>query len=44
MINISNNIEKTPEMEKYEEETGKKAIWRGILTESYKRWLKGEKV
>ena len=44
MINISNNIEKTPEMEKYEEETGKKAIWRGILTESYKRWLKGEKI
>lgn len=44
MINISNNIEKTPEMDRYEKETGKKAIWRGILTESYKKWLKGEKI
>jgi len=44
VINISKNIEKTPEMEKYEKETGKKAIWRSILTESYKRWLKGEKI
>ena len=44
MIDISNNLEKTPEMEKYEKETGKKAIWRSILTESYKRWLKGEKI
>ena len=44
MIDISNNLEKTPEMEKYERETGKKAIWRNILTESYKRWLKGEKI
>ncbi len=31
-------------MEKYENETGKKAIWRGILTESYKKWLKGDKI
>jgi len=44
VIDISNNLEKTPEMEKYEKETGKKAIWRSILTESYKRWLKGEKI
>ena len=35
---------KTPEMIQYEKETGKYAIWRGVVTESYKRWLKGEKV
>ena len=31
-------------MKKYEEETGKKAIWRGAVTESFKKWQKGEKV
>ncbi|MHA2289508.1 MAG: histidine kinase dimerization/phospho-acceptor domain-containing protein, partial [Promethearchaeota archaeon] len=28
----------------YEEETGKYAIWRKSVTESFKKWLKGEKV
>jgi CheY-like chemotaxis protein/GTPase SAR1 family protein len=28
----------------YEEETSKYAIWRGTITESFKKWLKGEKV
>jgi CheY-like chemotaxis protein len=36
--------DKTPEMEQYEEETGKYAIWRGKVTEGFKKWLKGEKV
>ncbi|KKN25732.1 hypothetical protein LCGC14_0881730 [marine sediment metagenome] len=31
-------------MKKYEEETGKFAIWRGNITESFKKWQKGEKV
>ena len=35
---------KSEEMEQYENETGKYAIWRGIITEGYKKWSKGEKV
>lgn len=31
-------------MKKYEEETGKYAIWRGIITEGFKNWFKGDKV
>ena len=31
-------------MLKYEEETGKYAVWRGQVTEAYKKWLKGEKI
>ena len=31
-------------MKKYEEETGKKAIWRDVITTSFKKWSKGEKV
>ncbi|MFW9973473.1 MAG: histidine kinase dimerization/phospho-acceptor domain-containing protein, partial [Candidatus Odinarchaeota archaeon] len=30
-------------MRNFEDETGKKAIWRSKITESYKRWQKGEK-
>jgi len=36
--------ELTQEMRKYQEETGKYAIWRGLITEGFKRWQKGEKV
>ena len=36
--------EKTKEMKKYEEETGKFAIWRGTVTEGFKKWQKGEKI
>lgn len=31
-------------MEKYEEETGKNAIWKEIVTEGFKKWLKGDKI
>ena len=31
-------------MKKYEEETGKKAIWRDTVTEGFKKWQKGEKI
>jgi len=37
-------IEKTPDMEEYEAETGKYAVWRGVITEGYKKWKDGEKV
>jgi len=37
-------IEKTKEMIEYEKETGKYAIWRGVVTEGFKRWLRGEKI
>ncbi|MFX1236568.1 MAG: response regulator [Promethearchaeota archaeon] len=36
--------EKTEEMKRYEKETGKYAIWRGVVTEGFKKWKKGEKV
>ena len=31
-------------MEYYQEETDKYAIWRGSITEGFKKWLKGEKI
>ena len=31
-------------MKKYENETGKKAIWRGVITKDFKKWEKGEKI
>jgi len=46
-FNMSNNnssIDKTDEMKKYEKETGRYAIWRGNITEGFKKWQKGEKV
>jgi CheY-like chemotaxis protein len=41
---MSEEIEKTEEMEKYERETGKYAIWHGTITESFLKWQKGEKI
>ncbi len=37
-------IEKTDEMIEYEQETGKYAVWRGLITEGFKKWKDGEKV
>lgn len=31
-------------MKKYEKETNRYAVWRGIVTEGYKKWQKGEKI
>lgn len=31
-------------MDKYEEETGKKAIWRDSITEGFKKWQRGEEI
>jgi putative ABC transport system ATP-binding protein len=33
-------MEKTAQMEKYEEETGKLAIWKGEITKDYRKWKK----
>jgi len=33
-------IKKTPEMEEYEEETGKLAIWKGELSKHFEKWKK----
>jgi len=41
---IDDDFEKDENMLKYEEDTGKYAIWRGQITEAYKKWLKGEKI
>lgn len=35
---------KTKEMIIYEKETGKNAIWRGVITKDFKKWQKGEKI
>ena len=32
------NIRKTPEMEEYEQETGKLAIWKGKLSKDFRKW------
>jgi len=43
--NLDFKDEKVKElMEQYQEETEKFAIWRGVITEGFKRWLKGEKI
>ena len=39
-----NDNKKTDQMKKYEKEIGRKAIWRGRVTESFKKWEKGEKI
>ncbi|MGV9171793.1 MAG: response regulator [Promethearchaeia archaeon] len=36
--------DKTEEMKRYEEETGKFAIWRGKITEGFRKWIRGEKI
>ena len=42
MGKIPEDLKKTRDMEIFERETGKKAIWRGTITESFKKWQKGE--
>ena len=43
--NINLNDEKIKRyMKKYKEENDKYAIWRGAITEGFKKWLKGEKI
>lgn len=43
--NINLNDEKIKRyMRQYQEENDKYAIWRGAITEGFKKWLKGEKI
>lgn len=43
--NIKINDEEIQELRNlYEEETDKYAVWRGAITEGFKKWLKGEKI
>ncbi len=44
VIKIAKKLVKTEEMEKFEEETGKEAIWHGEITDAFKKWQRGEKV
>ena len=37
-------IVKTEEMDRFEKETGKQAIWGGTITKDFIKWQKGEKV
>jgi CheY-like chemotaxis protein len=43
-LDAQDEAQKTSEMKKFEEETGLRSIWRGVITETYKKWAKGEKV
>jgi CheY-like chemotaxis protein len=38
------DVKKTPEMKKYEKDTGKQAIWHGNITESFKRWQEEKEI
>lgn len=40
---MPSNVNRTKEMEKYELETGKKAIWQGKITRGFLKWKEGEK-
>ncbi|KKL60128.1 hypothetical protein LCGC14_2208420 [marine sediment metagenome] len=41
---ITTDEKLTESMKLYERETGKRAIWRGNVTESFKKWQRGEKI
>ncbi len=41
---LSDDKIKTAEMKRYEDETGKFAIWRGNITEGFKKWQAGGKI
>jgi CheY-like chemotaxis protein len=43
--NDNNDIyEKSDEMKRYEKETGRYAIWRGVVTKGFRKWKSGGKV
>jgi len=44
VIPITEKVRLTEEMKKYEEETGKKAIWHGSITERFRRWQRGDEI
>ena len=44
MKKITGNGKLTEEMMRFEKETGKKAIWKSVVTEKFKKWQRGEKI
>ena len=44
MIQIEKDVKLKELMGEYEKETKKKAIWRGNITQSFKKWQRGEKI
>ncbi|MFW9819169.1 MAG: response regulator [Candidatus Thorarchaeota archaeon] len=44
MSNNDEPIKKTEEMKEYEKITGRYAIWRGVITEGFRKWQRGEKI
>ncbi|MFX1313885.1 MAG: hypothetical protein ACFFHD_14945, partial [Promethearchaeota archaeon] len=41
---MAQKIRKTPDMEKFELETGKNAIWNNEITKRFVKWQKGEQL
>ena len=44
MKKITGDRKLTEEMMRFEKKTGKKALWKGVVTEKFKKWQKGEKI
>ena len=44
MKKITGDRKLTEEMMRFEKETGKKALWKGAITEKFKKWQRGEKI
>lgn len=44
MNKITGDGKLTEEMMRFEKETGKKALWKGVITEKFKKWQRGEKI
>ncbi|KKK73031.1 hypothetical protein LCGC14_2897940, partial [marine sediment metagenome] len=44
VIEIEKDVKLKDLMGEYEKETKKKAIWRGNITQSFKKWQRGEKI
>ena len=44
MSDNDKSSKKTDKMKQYEEETGRYAIWRGVITEGFRKWQEGGKI
>ena len=44
MKKITGDRKLNEEMMRFEKETGKKALWKGVVTEKFKKWQRGEKI
>ena len=44
MKKITGDEKLNEEMMRFEKETGKKALWKGLITEKFKKWQRGEKI